>query len=218
MSENTYRIVVGYDFSTLADLALTKAFEVASREANGEVHVLHVLIPMLDMTEVASAGAMVADLKPEVSETYEALEARVGQAMAKWQTETGRSFSRLVVHVRTELATSEVAQLASDLDAELVVVGTHGRRGLRRMLLGSVAEAVVRQAPCPVLVVRPKVPHAEEPKIEPPCPACVEVRKTSKGAQFWCEEHGARHGQRHTYHYESRLSQPTNPAFFYGTR
>ncbi len=46
-----------------------------------------------------------------------------------------------------------VAQ-AEEAKADLIVVGTHGRRGLRRALLGSVAEAVVRTAPCPVLVVR----------------------------------------------------------------
>jgi nucleotide-binding universal stress UspA family protein len=218
MSENAYRIVVGYDFSSLADLALVKAFELASREPVGEVHVLNVLIPMLDLTEVATAGAMQVDLGPNVSDTYAALESRVGQAMSKWQTETGRSFSRLTVHVRTEIATSEVAQLASDLDAELVVVGTHGRRGIRRLLLGSVAEAVVRQAPCPVLVVRPKAPHPETPKIEPPCPKCVEARKSSGGAVLWCEQHSQHHGQRHTYHYTDRVAVETNPSSFPGLR
>jgi nucleotide-binding universal stress UspA family protein len=218
VADEAYRIVVGYDFSDLADLALLKAFQLASREKNGEVHVVHIFVPVVDVTEVAAAGAVPADLGPAIGETYEALEARVGQAMAAWQSETGLSFSRLSVHVRTELATSEVAQLAADLDAELVVVGTHGRRGIRRFLLGSVAEAVVRQSPCPVLVVRPKAPHPEEPQIQPPCPACLEARKATQGKQFWCEQHGTRHGQRHTYHHESRLSQPTNPPFFYGTR
>lgn len=218
MSENAYRIVVGYDFSSLADLALLKAFELASREAAGEVHVVHVIIPMLDMTEVASAGAMNVDLGPDVSETYQALEARVGQAMAKWQGDTGRTFARLAVHVRTEMATSEVAQLASDLDAELIVVGTHGRRGFRRLLLGSVAEAVVRQAPCPVLVMRPKATQEEAPKIEPPCARCVEARKASNGQVLWCEQHATRHGQRHTYHYESRTELEANPPLVIPTR
>lgn len=218
MSESVYRIVVGFDFSSLSELALEKAFELASREPVAEVHVLNVLVPRLDLTDVASAGAMHVDLGPNVSDTYQLLESRVGLAMSKWQAETGRSFARLAVHVRTEIATSEVAQLASDLDAELVVVGTHGRRGLQRFLLGSVAEAVVRQSPCPVLVVRPKAPHAETPKIEPPCPACVEERKKSGGAVLWCAEHGQRHGQRHTYHYEDRVGVETNPTSLPGFR
>ena len=47
-----------------------------------------------------------------------------------------------------------VVKLAKDKGAGLIVVGTHGRHGLRRALLGSVAETIVRDAPCPVLVVR----------------------------------------------------------------
>jgi nucleotide-binding universal stress UspA family protein len=57
--------------------------------------------------------------------------------------------------VRFGDAGDAIAQLASDIEADLVVVGTHGHRGLERLLLGSVAENVVRLAPCPVLVVRP---------------------------------------------------------------
>jgi universal stress protein A len=47
-----------------------------------------------------------------------------------------------------------ITHKAKDLDAELIVMGTHGRRGLSRALIGSVAESVVRTAPCSVLVVR----------------------------------------------------------------
>jgi nucleotide-binding universal stress UspA family protein len=50
----------------------------------------------------------------------------------------------------------EVVRIAGKVDADLVVVGTHGRRGVRRLVLGSVAEEVLRTASCPVLVVRAK--------------------------------------------------------------
>ncbi len=49
---------------------------------------------------------------------------------------------------------SEIDQIAKDICSDLIVVSTHGRSGLRHLLLGSVAERVVRHAPCPVLVVR----------------------------------------------------------------
>jgi len=111
-----------------------------------------------------------------------------------------------------------VAQLASDLEAELVVVGTHGRRGLRRLLLGSVAEGVVRLSPCPVLVVRPRELAPEVPKIEPPCPRCLEARRASGGAELWCEQHREKHGQRHTYHREDRLGAPSSPPMFFNER
>ncbi|MBN9118289.1 MAG: universal stress protein [Planctomycetes bacterium] len=58
--------------------------------------------------------------------------------------------------VRIGSPAAEIVAAAKDLHADLVCVGTHGRGGLARVILGSVAEMVVRQAPCPVLTVRPK--------------------------------------------------------------
>jgi nucleotide-binding universal stress UspA family protein len=54
----------------------------------------------------------------------------------------------------------QVLQLASQLGADLIVMATHGRKGLHRLVLGSVAEHVVREAPCPVLTVKPKIARA----------------------------------------------------------
>lgn len=54
-----------------------------------------------------------------------------------------------------------VLQVARDWPADLIVIGSHGRRGLGRALLGSVAESVVRRTPCPVLVVRKGVQHSK---------------------------------------------------------
>lgn len=217
MSHEPYRIVVGYDYSELADGALKAAFDLAAREALGEVHVVHVIAPIVDMLDVASGGA-VAGASVDLSAAYEALEARIGERLALWQDQTKKTFSRLAVHVRTEMASSAVAQLASDVDAELVVVGTHGRRGLRHLLLGSVAEAVVRQAPCPVLVVRPKSEKADVPQIEPPCPRCVATRKASGGAELWCEQHSQHHGRRHTYYQDDRLTSGVVPPYITGMR
>jgi len=108
------------------------------------------------------------------------------------------------LHTRVHLAVGtpwrEIVELGSELSADLIVVGTHGREGLERILLGSVAQAVVRKASCPVLVVRPKTPHASDvPEIEPPCPDCVAVRRASAGAQVWCARHREHHPVAHTY-------------------
>lgn len=217
MSEATYKVVVGYDYSKTADLALRRAFDVAAREENAEVHVVTVVVQMGDFVGGGAMGLATAPTIP-LSDAYEALEARVGQVMASWQDETQRTFGRLVVHVRSEVPAAEIAQLATDLDADLVVIGTHGRRGFRRLLLGSVAEAVVRLAHCPVLVVRPKEHGPAVPEIEPPCPQCVETRRATGGQELWCEQHRERHGQRHTYHYESRSSMPSNPPLLLGMK
>jgi hypothetical protein len=86
----------------------------------------------------------------------------------------------------------------------MTVVGTHGRTGLQRLVLGSVAERIVRLAPCPVFVVRPHESEHQEVTIEPPCPRCVEARRASSGREMWCDQHRERHGRPHTYSYVPR--------------
>jgi hypothetical protein len=133
--------------------------------------------------------------------------------LAKYRSEHGvgpkAESLQIVTHVRLDAPAEEIAQLAADLEADLVVVGTHGRRGLSRMLMGSVAEGVVRLSPCTVLVVRPKDQAA--PHVEPPCPECVKVRRTSGGREFWCAEHKDRHGQRRTYSGSDKTTEDGEP-------
>ena len=74
--------------------------------------------------------------------------------LAKW-AETARAEGRRVrVAVRVRIPYEEILDLATDELADLVVIGTQGRTGIPHVLLGSVAERVVRLAPCPVLSVR----------------------------------------------------------------
>jgi nucleotide-binding universal stress UspA family protein len=204
----TTTLVVGFDYSPISELALRRAFDVASREEHAEVHVVTVIL----LGDSGGAGIAGVPIHPVISvdAAHEALQKKAGEVLADWQKKTGRNFARLVTHIRSEAPAAEIAQLASDLAADLVVVGTHGHRGFSRLLLGSVAEGVVRLSECEVLVVRPQKAAAKTPQIEPPCPRCVEERKRTGGEQFWCEQHRERHGQRHTYHYESRLAQDGN--------
>jgi nucleotide-binding universal stress UspA family protein len=60
------------------------------------------------------------------------------------------------VHARIGKAADEILQLASEVGADLIFIGSHGMTGVERVLLGSVSERVVREAKCPVLVARPK--------------------------------------------------------------
>lgn len=61
----------------------------------------------------------------------------------------------------------EILQAAKRWGVDLIVMATHGRRGLRRLILGSVAERVVREASCPVLTLKPKAPAAKSPPTRP---------------------------------------------------
>ncbi len=65
-------------------------------------------------------------------------------------------------------AATEIIALAQDVKSELIVMGTHGRTGVGRLLLGSVAEAVLRRAPCPVLTLKMPFPSAVPPTAAPP--------------------------------------------------
>ncbi len=204
-SEKPYVIVVGIDYSPASDLAIEQAFELANARASAEVHVVNVVRlygnqALIDApTEPGFAAVSMADANAQ-------LEAYVERRKQAFRESTlkrgGMRLQRVIAHLRLEAPAQEIAQTAADLDADLVVVGTHGRRGISRWLLGSVAEAVVRLAPCPVFVVRPKaLPQAEAvPQIEPPCPKCVETRRATGGQELWCEEHRARRGQRHHYY------------------
>jgi hypothetical protein len=92
--------------------------------------------------------------------------------------------------------------MAAHIDADLIFVGSHGRRGLERLLIGSVAERVVRGASCPVLVVRNKdYRRTLAPEIEPACPKCLDVQRESGGKQLWCAMHATKHPHAHL-HYE----------------
>ena len=117
---------------------------------------------------------------------------------------------RGIGHVRVGAIAEEIAALATEVRADLLVVGTHGRRGVRRLLMGSVAERAVRIAPCPVLIVRPRDFRAMEglTEIEPACPDCLKAREASQGARWWCEAHTEEPVAPHRYSSSYRLDQP----------
>ena len=211
MTNEPYVVVVGMDFSELADRALSEAFELTLRRENGEVHVVSIVSPPV------LAPGVEASFAPNDSEPFDGLMERLhGHVQAKLELfqatlpkEAKPLSARVVSHVRMDSPGFGLAQVASDLKANLIVVGTHGRRGLSRLLMGSVAEITVRYARCPVLVIPP---HEElvEVKIEPPCSECVIARSASNGQELWCAQHRERHGRRHTVHQTARSGTETN--------
>jgi nucleotide-binding universal stress UspA family protein len=206
-------ILVGIDYSHTSELALERALELVASSASAELHVVHVTSPLdLPMRDTAVATPM-PDMSRHDQEAYQQLGTYVALSVAAFEKKRrGMAMPnlRVVTHLRFHAPAREIAQLASDLEADLVIVGMHGRGAVSRFFLGSVAEIVTRLAPCAVLVFRPKGLPPEYPRIEPPCPRCVEARVTSHGAQTWCEQHRERHGQRHVYHQADRVSGDGN--------
>ena len=203
-------MVVGVDFSDQSDLALRRAFELGLEQRASEIHAVHVVRSFESGVQLelpTNLGLTTVSLAEAGEHLKEHLEGRIATfAGAVTPRERTHAIARIVSHVRLDAPAEQIAQLAADLEADLVVVGTHGRRGLSRMVMGSVAEGAVRLAPCPVLVVREKK-VSEAPRIEPPCPRCVETRRETGGREFWCEQHRERHGRRHTYYSIDRISR-----------
>jgi nucleotide-binding universal stress UspA family protein len=198
---HNYTIVVGIDFSELSDRALDQAIEMASLHPGSEVHVLYVEPDLWVAATFGSGLQEAVSADAGVLKVQERAKQRVDQVAPHIRK---RAVRRVVAHFRRGSPAETIAQLAADLDADLVVVGSHGHRGLERLVLGSVAERTSRLARCPVWIVRPK-DHPTDgriPEIEPPCADCVKAREETGGQKLWCARHSERHYlPPHTYHY-----------------
>ena len=138
-------ILVATDFSPAAEQALATAIELA-RENGGRLTLLHVCevlpysTPSLSMyvPSPEESGDLIAAARRGLDAAKERCAAAGVAAEAAWVTGA---------------PASEIVRFAAARDADVIVVGSHGGSGFRRLVLGSVADAVVRNADCPVLMV-----------------------------------------------------------------
>ena len=138
-------ILVPTDLSPHAEAAFDYACELAVK-LDATVHLVNVIgIPALGVPElgVAVTSAMIESMIADNQQALDALAARHHGEVRMGQT-----------LMKTGDARDMIDQAAKEVGADLIVMGTHGRRGVTRALLGSVAETVVRTAPCPVLTIR----------------------------------------------------------------
>lgn len=143
------RILVPTDFSDCALSAVRYAAELADKFA-AELILLHVVPD----TVLALPDAVMPTPVPSVN--LDALTDAGKQGLANLIVSEKLERHRPRPEVRIGSPAGEIVAAARDLHADLVCIGTHGRGGIARVLLGSVAEHVLRQSPCPVLTVRPK--------------------------------------------------------------
>jgi nucleotide-binding universal stress UspA family protein len=137
-------ILVPTDFSDTAEVALDYAVELAAK-LDARVHLLH----CVDLDVLG--GEISLGLTPAmIAELVERNQAALGKLV------DSRKAKVAFAPVRVDLgdARAHIDQEARRIGADLIVMGTHGRRGFKRLLLGSVAESVMRIAPCPVLLLR----------------------------------------------------------------
>lgn len=140
------KILTAIDFSENAECAFDYALTLAT-QFNAELILIHVINEPVDLR-----GFYV----PHIS--FEQLEREIEESAAKMMNAFCSSKLANFSNYRTEIVTGipcdEITAAAAKNDASLIVLGTHGRTGLDRILFGSTAERVVRSAGCPVLTVR----------------------------------------------------------------
>ena len=142
------RIVVPVDGSETAQKALTTALQMA-RESNGCVHLVHVvegLTPMAADPYGAYSGEVIEVMRQSGRKILD-------DALALARAEGVQADTQLFDNFGERLA-ELVVDSATRFNADLLVVGTHGRRGLGRVLMGSGAEQIIRLSTVPVLVLR----------------------------------------------------------------
>ena len=147
MAPTVTKILVPTDFSETADAALAYAKTLAGC-LGASLHLLHVFTD--PSTAVLHAADMYAPMPPEVRErALEIARARLAERLDADEKIYFRGTDAIV----TGLTAKQIVKYAAEHGIELIVMGTHGRRGVAHLFLGSVAEHVVRTASCPVLTV-----------------------------------------------------------------
>jgi nucleotide-binding universal stress UspA family protein len=188
------KVVVGTDLSDLGNRGVLEAIRLCDKYQAAELHVLCVAEDQIVGIRLPGQHRVqsTADAEREVCK-------RVGTMVDQHLASGGKlAMERVAVYVTTGAAPERIVSLAESVDADLIVVGTHGRSGVKRFLLGSVAEEVVRRAPCGVYVIRPRdfLDGAKVPDVQPP------LRPGEHALQPF--RHGA------TYHYVDRGSAVTS--------
>ena len=148
-------ILLPTDFSGCANYALPYAAAIA--RATGArivcVHVVETVVPAVGYAGLAEPMP-IADISEQLEDSAE----RELPRLTDCEELNGLDVEEVIVHGD---AAAEIVQVAEERAADLIVISSHGRTGLGRIIFGSTAEAVVRHASCPVLVVKPP-PQEEE--------------------------------------------------------
>jgi nucleotide-binding universal stress UspA family protein len=161
-------ILVPTDFSRGSQTALEHATALA-KMAQAEIVVLHVIetlaYTMKESLHLVDAATMVKSMteSPQLLDVYALAQRAVEPALDRVVKDLQKDHVSASGCILQGTAYDQIVAKAKEADADLIVMGTHGRRGVNHLFMGSVAERVVRAAPCPVLTVRTPQDRAAQP-------------------------------------------------------
>ncbi|MFT3804820.1 MAG: universal stress protein [Burkholderiaceae bacterium] len=142
------RILVPVDGSDTSNAGLDEAIKLA-KLTQATIRLVHVVDEMIVATGLEPAGAMIGDLIPAMKAAGEKV---VAAARERVQA-AGIAVEEHLIENFGNRTSDQIVEDAKTWGADLIVIGTHGRRGMRRLMLGSDAEQILRMATVPVLLV-----------------------------------------------------------------
>ncbi len=151
MSVFPTKILLATDGSREAQLAARTAIDLANKDENSELHVIYVE-PATFVYQLASWEGYVPDLPDRLGDAAkEVAKTRVNEFVQRIREEGGEVAG---AHYRVGDPATHIIRVAEELGIGLIIMGSRGLGGVRRTLMGSVSDSVVRQAHCPVTIVR----------------------------------------------------------------
>jgi nucleotide-binding universal stress UspA family protein len=189
-AHSPYVILAALSSDESGEFALLEAARTAAARPDSELHIVHVVRE----DDAADSGADLRSLERRLASAPATLEQQVARLQEILP-------ARVTAHVRAGQPARSILQTAVDVNADLIVIGTHHRNRIEAIINGSVVERVLHDAHCPVLVAVPKNYDGEmkSQSIEPPCPDCIVARQQSHNQTFWCERHSRAYNQPHVY-------------------
>lgn len=186
-SDSPYVVLAALAFDESSSAVLEEAARVSEPDQR-ELHLVHIVHEGPHATSKGELRALENHLSLATSELERLLAQRSTQ-------------ERVLCHVRVGDVARSIVQLAVDLSADMLVIGTRKRNPVARLLLGSVTQDVIAHAHCPVLIAIPKNYSGEtaSDSITPPCPDCLTLRQQTANETFWCTRHQHAYHRPHVY-------------------
>jgi nucleotide-binding universal stress UspA family protein len=181
-SDSPYVVVAALAFDETSEPVLTEAARI-SAPANRELHLAHVIHEGPHATSRGELRSLENHLNEATGELRRLLEKQ-------------STTERVICHVRVGDVARSIVQIAVDLSADMLVIGTHKRNAVAQLLLGSITKEVIALAHCSVLIALPKnyAGATATELMTPPCPDCLTTRRQTRNETFWCARH------QHSYH------------------